>query len=285
MFASLNNSKVGTVLSIPRIAPTVVVWPNVVLPIVIKLSVPPPWIVTAFELPTVIFSLVESNNKFVDLISSESIVNPPISPEVAVILPVIWASEAVIWPLDFKISLSFELEIAAWVKPKPAISPVPVTIISPFNKALEAVIWPLFFKTKLLFELDIAVVVIPKPAIVPVPTTFNSPSILVFPLKRALEPVISPLCFMLKLELDKNMNRGWWPPPNAGLPLRKRLLLWSWKDELSVTKPPIKAALAVIVPSNFAPLAINTPSLFTIKLGPILIKKLDEFEPVGVKSI
>ena len=56
------------------------------------------------------------------------IANPPISPEVAVILPLIWASEAVIWPLDFKIKLLFELDIAVSVNPNEAIVPVPFTV-------------------------------------------------------------------------------------------------------------------------------------------------------------
>ena len=76
------------------------------------------------------------------------IANPPISPEVAVILPLIWASEAVIWPLDFKISLLFELDIAVWVNPNEAIVPVPTTFkvpsifVLPLNKADEPVISP-----------------------------------------------------------------------------------------------------------------------------------------------
>ena len=123
-------------------------------------------------------------------------VNPPIAPEVPVTLPIILAADAVIcpfafntkspsesliWvedivksaifppvnitsepvicPLDLRTNLLFELDIALLVKPKPAISPVPVTFsvppidVFPLNKALDPVISPLGFTWK--FEADI----------------------------------------------------------------------------------------------------------------------------------
>ena len=126
-------------------------------------------------------------------------VNPPIAPAVPVILPTILAADAVIcpfafntrspsesliWvelivksaifppvnntcdpvicPLSFNINLLFELDIALLVKPKPAISPVPVTFsvppidVFPLNKALDPVISPLGFTWK--FEADINMV-------------------------------------------------------------------------------------------------------------------------------
>ena len=94
------------------------VWAKaVLLPITIKLSVPPPCIVMAFALPTVIFSLLESNNRFVDLISSASIVKPPIFP------PVNRTVDPVICPLSFNIKLSLELVIEFELIPKPPILP------------------------------------------------------------------------------------------------------------------------------------------------------------------
>ena len=176
LLASLNNSNVGTVLSIPKIAPTLVDCPNVVLlPIVIKLSVPPPWIVNAFEEPTVIFSLLESNNKFVDFISSESIVKPPISPLVAVILPLKSTFEAVTSPPWLTLNalelinigcvesfISTPVVVSEW----PSI--VNPAILPPVNKTSEPVICPLDFNLNLLpSELLISVLVIPKPPIAP----------------------------------------------------------------------------------------------------------------------
>ena len=86
-----------------------------------------------------------------------------------------------------------------------------------------------------------------------------------------------PLAFTLKLVVDINLSL-----PLAAPLIKKLEPLREWSSE---ENPPINPALAVIVPIKVAPLAIKIPSLSTIKLGPILIKKLDEFEPVGVKSI
>ena len=80
----------------------------------------------ALALPTVIFSLLESNNKFVDFISSASIVKPPIFP------PVNRTVEPVICPLSFNIKLSLELVIEFELIPKPPIVPADAFSIPPF---------------------------------------------------------------------------------------------------------------------------------------------------------
>ena len=86
------------------------------------------------------------------------------------------------------------------------------------------------------------------------------------PVILAADAVISPFCFTLKFEVLMNMYLSSSIPPTNGEPLKKRFVLLS--ESSSAVKPPIKPALAVIVPSNLAPLAIRIPSLSTIKLGP-----------------
>ena len=84
-----------------------------------------------------------------DFISSESIVNPPISPLVAVMLPLIWASEAVICPLA---PLSFSVPDVE-SKSSPMLNPpiVPVwAVILPLKFTFEAVILPSLVKWNLL---------------------------------------------------------------------------------------------------------------------------------------
>ena len=105
------------------------------LPIAIKLSVPPPCSFIALAEPNVIFSLAESIRTFVDFISSASIVNPPIFP------PVNKTDEPVICPLSF--SLRTE-PTAIWpsVTVKPPTEP-------PVKSKAEAVTSPLAFTLKL----------------------------------------------------------------------------------------------------------------------------------------
>ena len=56
-------------------------------------------------------------------------------------------------------------------------------------------------------------------------------------------------------------------------PLKKKFGIpsvppWLNIEAEPILNPPIKPALAVIVPTNFAPLANNTPSLSILNLGP-----------------
>ena len=105
------------------------------LPIAIKLSVPPPCSFTALAEPKVIFSLAESIRTFVDFISSASIVNPPIFP------PVNNTDEPVICPLSFSLRIE---PTAIWpsVTVKPPTEP-------PVKSKADAVTSPLAFILKL----------------------------------------------------------------------------------------------------------------------------------------
>ena len=85
------------------------------------------------------------------------------------------------------------------------------------------------------------------------------------PVNNNAEAVTCPLPLTLNPELlIKN-------PVELGEPDIETLKLLSCIEDEPITNPPKNPALAVIVPSNLAPLAINTPCLSTIKLGPILI--------------
>ena len=109
------------------------------LPIARKLSVAPPCNFIAFPEPKVIFSLPESIRTFVDLISSASIVNPPIVP------PVNKTFEPVICPLSFSFKI-VPTDIVPSETTRPPISP-------PSNERPDAVTWPPAETLKLLEDI------------------------------------------------------------------------------------------------------------------------------------
>ena len=253
-------------MSIPKITPAVDVWANaVLLPITIKLSVPPPCIVIALALPTVIFSLAESNNKFVDLISSASIVNPPMTP------PLNSTFEPVICPLFFNIILSFELLMAVELTPKPPI--VPATA----------------FKTPPLVTLNGARPKVALPNCIPsspsaIKISLPVPNVILFPLASKVKLVATKVLPLI-------VNPAIWPVVADILPLicaseavicPLAPLSFSVPDVESksapMLKPPIVPDSAVILPVIWAseavicpvaPFSFNVPALES-KSVPIL---------------
>ena len=151
-------------------------WPNwiPVSPSAIKISVPVP---NDIDLP------LASNVKFVAVNVLPLIVNPAICPLVAVTLPVIWAADAVIWPLaPFNFNVPEEAS-----KSVPILNPpiVPVwAVILPVICALEAVICPLApFNLNALLppaELDKSSPIVNPPIVPVVAETF--PDITTLPL-------------------------------------------------------------------------------------------------------
>ena len=79
---------------------------------------------------------------------------------------------------------------------------------------------------------------------------------------------MSPFSFTLKLDVLINMYLSSSTPPTNGEPLMN--ILVPLKATSLVLNPPIKPALAVIVPWKTAPLANKVPLLSTLKLGPNL---------------
>ena len=259
----------------------------------IKLSVLPPCIVIAFALPTVIFSLLESNNKFVDLISSASIVKPPILP------PVNRTVEPVICPLFFNIRLSFELLIVVALIPYPPTVPATafntpafVTLkganakvllpnwipssASATNKSVEAASPNVIRLPEASISKFVAVKLLPlivNPAICPLVAV-------IFPWIWASEAVICPDDFKIKLSLveliwvDDNSKPPIVPPVNNTcepviLPLdfNLKLLLLDLISELSKTNPPIvPVPVTSIFPSNKADDPVMSPFCLTFQL-------------------
>ena len=114
----------------------------------------------------------------------------------------------------------------------------------------------------------LALSLIPAPGLVRFVLLIVHPAILP-PSNKTLEPVTSPSSFTLNLDVLMNIYRGSSTPPCSGLPLMK--ILVPDNEEVSILNPPILPELAVMEPSNTAPLANRTPSLSTPKFGPILI--------------
>ena len=209
------------------------------------IAIVPPLVPTNLIPPFISASCPKLIDACCDDIATSVASNSNCETSISTLSPEIFAADAVISPVDFKIKLSLELEIAVCVNPNDAIVPVPFTVKFP------------------------PIVVVPL--------------ISVLPSNLALEPVILPSSFTLKFEDEINICLSFGAPPTAGEPLMNIFALW--KELESVVNPPIKPCDAVILPSNLAPLAKSTPSLSTEKFGPNLTWKLSGLSSSGVKSI
>ena len=112
----------------------------------------------------------EPINKLLLVIEVSFILNPPIWPLSAVIVPDIETAEAVICPSDFSINKSFELDIAVGVIPNPPITPEPVALIVsavmlPKILAADAVISPSPFTLNFDAEIKKSEFVVAEPLI------------------------------------------------------------------------------------------------------------------------
>ena len=247
-------------------------------------------------LPSVILFPLGFNSKFVAVNEFELKVNPPIVPLSAFSTPALVTLNGallnVAWPNCIPSSPSA-------IK---MVLPVPKVILLPLGSRVKFVavsvlvlkvnppIVPLSaFNTPPVVTLNGALpnvacpncipsspsamnILLPLPNVILLPLGFNSKfvAVKVFvpklkppilpPVNNTCEPVISPLAFTLKLVVDMNL----WSPVAEPL-IKKFVPLKAWS---SVVNPPIKPALAVIVPWNTAPLACNVPESSTAKLGP-----------------
>ena len=190
----------------------------------------------------------------------------------AIFPPLKNTSEPVISPPDLKINLLFELEIAFWVKPNPAISPVPFTVsvppivVLPSNKALEPVMSP----SGVTWKLDDDI----KKSAEAFPSKWNEPSCCNFvpliskpaifpPLKRTCEPVIFPVWSTLK-----------------ALELIKRFCVESFISTPVVVKLwPSKVNPPIFPPVNKTDEPVILPLPFTLKLGLLIKKSVLDGEP------
>ena len=179
---------------------------------------------------------------------SPLIVHPAIWPLVAVTFPISWASEAVIWPLDFNINLSFVEFIWVEAKSNPPIVP-------PLNNTSEPVTWPLSFNFNI------------SPTDIVPSATANPPTSP--PSRDRADAVTIPWAFTLNEEAEINKS---WPVAEA---LIKKLSV----DKASLDK--LKAA--ILPPWNNTCEPVISPLAFTLKLlldiknslfsAPPLIKK------------